>query len=274
MIKTAVFPLVLLLSFGALAQDADKGPEGAAAPASEAEGDSEVDLAPDRDPRSGTPLIYNKLYPMQFRFEGTGFFDYSLANKYIEHLGGHGGLTFHIFDWLAVEGFGGYLVADETNIAKRVRQQRASKDPDQCAQPTCEPELPDLWQTTWFAGGDVQWSPLYGKLSLVSELDFNFQLYGLLGGGVEGITKKLNDGSFTSPEVRPSVNYGIGLRLIPWKWIALRLELRNYNGANPAVEEIDDNCAEGYTLQVGTEQQCFTDFSSTTLVQFGISFLI
>ena len=35
----------------------------------------------DRAPREGTPLISNKLYPMQFRFELTGIFDYGRQRR-------------------------------------------------------------------------------------------------------------------------------------------------------------------------------------------------
>src|SRR5688572_25513942 len=80
----------------------------------------------ERAPRLGTPLIANKLYPMQFRFEITGFFDYSFNDKYVQHTGGSGGLTFHILDSLALEGFGGYLVGDETGIVGNVRNDGSS----------------------------------------------------------------------------------------------------------------------------------------------------
>lgn len=282
--------LSLLAAAPAFAQEGEAAP----GPAGEQGELPNVDLvrAPDRTPREGTPLIASKLYPMQFRTELTGFFDFSYANKYVDHLGGHGALTFHIFDWLAVEGFGGYLVGDETNIAKTVRQRgrsvgRLRSDPSACATTQlanggtvqCEPELPDLWQTTWFAGADVQWAPIYGKLSVVSEYDLNFQLYGLLGGGVEGIRKRLNTTEYdTGPGYRLSANFGFGLRLIPWRWVALRLELRNFTGLNPPVPEMSpqgtDVCEQGYTLRVGARTDCLTDFSNVSLVQLGVSFVL
>lgn len=248
--------------------------------------DEELQLVrpPNRTPRAGTPLISSKLYPMQFRLEFTGMFDMTYGNKYVQHYGGHGAIGFHIFDWLQIEGYAGYLAGDETNIADKVRQAGKSHsqlldEPSLCATPTCEPELPDLWQTTWFTGANVQWSPIYGKLSAVSELDLSFQLYGMLGGGVEGIQKRLNNDAFDSgPGFRPVVNYGVGLRIIPWKWVALRAELKNYTGMNPGVPEKNsqgvDACQEGYTLQVGQRTECMTDFSNNAMLQLGLSFLL
>lgn len=254
------------------------------APAEVSEAESQLVRPENRAPREGTPLISNKLYPMQFRLEFTGMFDMTYGNKYTQHYGGHGAFTFHVFDWLAVEAYAGYLAGDETNIAARVREVGKHAilledgSADQCATPLCEPELPDLWQTTWIAGANVQWAPIYGKLSVVSELDLSFQLFGLLGGGVEGIRKRLNDDSYdtTTAAFRPVVTYGIGLRLIPWKWIALRAELRNHTGINPNVPEFGsgaDVCKEGYTMQVSGQTECLTDFSNNAMLQLGMSFL-
>lgn len=279
-----------------LDEDVDSAPSETAEaldePASAAEEVPDINLvrALDRAPRAGTPLISNMLYPMQNRWELTAAFDFSYADKYVDHLGGHGALTYHILDWLAVEGFGGYLVGDETNIASKVRQAGKSANrlvnSQPCATDSCEPELPDLWQTTWFAGAALQWAPIYGKLSLVSEYDINFQLYTTLGGGVEGVRKKLNgdlngDGLandyLTDPAIRWNANYGVGLRFIPVQWFALRLELRNYTGMNPDVPELDarggDEC-NGYTLPVAGRTDCYTDFSNNAMVQLGLSFVL
>jgi outer membrane beta-barrel protein len=244
----------------------------------------------ERTPRLGTPLIANKLYPMQYRLEITGLFDYSFNDKYVQHIGGSGALAFHLFDWLALEGFGGYLYGDETGIVRNVRNDGSSfkrnRDGQTCANPTCEPQLPDMWSTTWFAGADVQWAPIYGKISAVSEYDLNFQLYALIGGGAEGISRQLTgdaNGDGVTPDfqdggVRFTANYGLGVRLMPWKFVALRAEIRNYNGLNPNVEEHEsrdeDACTTGYTLVVGTERQCFPDISNNTMLQVGISLIL
>lgn len=280
--------LALVVAAPAAAQDEEEAPAAATDDGS----NLELVRAPDRTPRDGTPLIANKLYPMQFRFEGSALFDMSYGNKYVENYGGHLSLNFHIFDWLAIEGFAGYMYSEETNIADKVRQagksaSQLADDPSLCATPTCEPELPDLWKTTWFAGAHAQWAPIYGKLSFVSELDLSFQLYGLLGGGVEGTTKRLNNGGyeqsadgggFVGTGIRPVLSYGAGIRVIPWRWFAIRAEVRNSHGLNPGVPEANnqgqDVCADGYTLQVGQRTDCILDFSTLSTIQLGVSFLL
>lgn len=273
------FTLTLAVAAPAFAQDDDEDAGKKKETSASAEDFTRVE---ERAPRLGTPLIANKLYPMALRFEITGFFDYSFNDKYVQHTGGSGGLTFHILDSLALEGFGGYLVGDETGIVGNVRNDGSSakkaRENQPCANDLCEPQLPDMWQTTWFAGADLQWAPIYGKISAVSEYDLNFQLYGLAGGGAEGITRLLNNLAYDTPQVRFSANYGLGVRLIPWKYVALRAEIRNYNGLNPNVEEHEDRdeseCNTGYTLVVGAERQCYPDISNNTMLQVGLSLIL
>jgi outer membrane beta-barrel protein len=227
------------------------------------------------------PLVENKLHPMQYRLELTAFFDRTLHDKYIEHTGASGAATFHFRDYFALEAFGGYLIGDETGIVGKVRLDgdaaARARDFEACANNSCEPALPDMWQTTWFLGGDAQWTPIYGKFSILSESDISFQAYGILGGGAEGITRLTNDLSYDAEQVRFSANYGLGLRLMPWKHVAIRAEIRNYNGFNPNVEEhdpeVEARCPNGYTLNVGGEEQCHVDISENTMRQVGVSFV-
>ena len=251
-------------------------------------------IVPDRAPRPGQQLIDNKLHPTAGRFELSAFYDTSLNDKYVKHQGGHGSLLYHLSDWLALEVFGGTMIGKESQILSKVRtsgNSYAQTSKGQCGwNPVggCEPELPDLYQTTWFAGGALQWAPIYGKLSAVSEYDLSFQIYSILGGGIEGIKKELSTpGAVSSDYARPdgvqdptsllSMNYGLGFRFIPFKHVAIRLELRNYLRQNPPVWEYGvgdgDKCAEGYILNNGEEDICQVDWSNIGVFQSGLSVL-
>lgn len=213
--------------------------------------------ARDREPPAGTPLIANKKYPMAFRFELTGSFDFSYGERFVRQTGGHVAAGMHIFDWLQVEAFGGYMglcavntpaglfhpAGCELGITRAVR--RDGRSVNELGE---QPKLSDLWQTGGFGGVTVQWAPIYGKLSMVSEYDLSFQLYGFGGLGIDQIWKvetQIAGGAFqydlVSPDipVAPSAHFGAGLRLIPWKYIAIRAELRNYVRVNPAVDQTD-----------------------------------
>jgi outer membrane beta-barrel protein len=287
-----VLPSVVatLAALPAAADDAQK--DEAPPPASDVAGATGADdnaafqRIEEREPRPGTPLIANKLYPMRGRFELGLFFDKSYADKYVDHIGGHASATYHVLDWLAFEAFGGYLVGDETGIVDNVRRDdsgggKSANNTPVCfggGSGPCEPQLPGLYQTTWFAGAEAQWAPIYGKLSAVSEYDVNFQFYTKLGGGAQGIRRFLSAGDYGDVGVRPSGHYGVGLRVIPWKYTTLRAELTNYVGLNPNVEEHAESdeasCPDGFVLPDGNRDVCHPDIFQSSFFQIGLSFVL
>jgi len=254
------------------AKQADKKP----APAPEPIDDSGLVRATDREARAGTPLIANKLHPMGLTLEISPVFDYAYSEKWISHIGGHLSLGFHIFEWLGVEGFVGGFYPRELAITQTVRDQGHSFA--SCTGGTdCDPKLTDLWQSFAFAGAVVEWAPLYGKLSIVSELDLTFQLYFVGGAAIEATAKPVTQvGTLVNTEYdffpgvlsgqqyiynpRISAAYGAGLRIIPWRFVAFRLELRNLTGLNPPV--------------VGYEAEQPFDVSNLPLISIGLSILI
>jgi|GEM_PF-873802 len=247
----------------------------------------ELVRTPDRPMPADTPLIDNKKFPMAGRLELSGTIDLSYGDRYIKQWGGRASAGFHIFDWLAVEGYVGYIGACglntrtnpstggteivppwescELNITQFARNEgRSANDgSDQLY-------LSDLWQTNGLGGVTVMWSPIYGKLSAVSELELNFQLYALGGAGIDGIWKVKTDRTATSigktmewapTFVVPSGHFGAGLRFIPWKYLALRAELRNYVKVTP-----------GPVAAPGEAEEQF-DIGFTSMVTLGASFL-
>lgn len=221
-------------------------------------------IIPDRPVPEGTPLVANKLFPMANRVELSGFYNLSLADKYFSHQGGHISAGYHFFDWLSAEVVGGFLLPRESSLLQAVRQESDAP----------VPPMPDLFQTNWYAGADVQWAPLYGKLSLASEYDLSFQFYGMAGAGVEGTERRNGAQEAVDTNLRVVGSYGIGLRLIPHQNVAIRLELKQSIGANPDVPE-DDNeaCSDGYKLTLGDAPECFKDYSDLSLFQAGVSFI-
>jgi outer membrane beta-barrel protein len=277
----AIVASLVVVSTAASAQDEGEGETEGEKPAEDAAVEPEVDAsglvrATDREPRPGTPLIANKLFPMGLTLEITPTFDYAYSEKWISHIGGHLSLGFHIFEWLGVEAFAGGFYPRELAITTTVRDKGYSAT--SCTGATdCDPKLTDLWQSFAFGGAVVEWAPLYGKLSIVSEFDLSFQLYFVGGAAVEATAKPVtvvgatvNNNNDFYPGVisgkqfnynpRISAAYGAGLRLIPWKWVAFRLELRNLTGLNPPVPGYED-------------EQPF-DISNLPLLTFGISLLI
>jgi outer membrane beta-barrel protein len=251
----------------ALAQDDDDG-EVSTRPETVVPADGGFDAvrAIERDPRTGTPLIANKLFPMQFRGEVSAMFDYSLSDRYLQHYGGHLSLGFHIFDWLAIEGFAGGFYPQELQITQAVRIQGFNPAAGR------PPALSGLWQTFAFGGINAQWAPIYGKLSMVSEFDLSFQFYFIGGIAIEGTAKPIPSGDLNEDfdfytglasgtqfdyAARVSAVTGAGIRLIPWEYVAFRVEVRNFTGVNPPV----------------SEEYSAIDISNLPTLQLGVSFL-
>lgn len=175
------------------------------------------------------PVLTHRTRPLDFRFEGSLLFTPTVAEKYITHIGGMGAFTFHINDMFNVELMGGYLRMAEVDIIGGGSGVRASAG-------AAEPNLPDLTGMSWLLSANAAFSPIYGKLNLFSEVDFNSQFYLTGGAGVTGSVRKVRDPGSTDPTVTRTAdagakfmfNFGLGFRVFLVKWIALRAEFRDF----------------------------------------------
>ena len=80
-------------------------------------------------------------------------------------------------------------------------------------------------QITLLGGVDVQWAPIYGKISLLAESFLHFDMYGVVGataGAVRGRGPAC--GATSSPL---GGNVGVGFRFFVNRWMTVRTELRD-----------------------------------------------
>ncbi|MGE6762553.1 outer membrane beta-barrel domain-containing protein [Corallococcus interemptor] len=88
-------------------------------------------------------------------------------------------------------------------------------------------------QMTLMGGVDVQWAPIYGKLSLLAEKFVHFDMYGVVGASVvqyKGPATSELDGSTIAGSqsyLTAGGNIGVGLRFFFNRWMTLRTELRD-----------------------------------------------
>jgi outer membrane beta-barrel protein len=179
--------------------------------------------------------------------ELTLFFTPSVVEKYIQSTGGAGALTFHFNDIIAIEGMGGYVANKEVDIIGGPAGVRALSSTG------AEPNLPDLVGMSWFALANIELSPIYGKINLLSELDFNMQFYVIGGAGAVGATKHFrvpNDPDQThtllaDEGVKFAGDFGLGMRLFILRWLAIRAEFRDvlytdsYDFAGNGTKDVD-----------------------------------
>src|SRR5690242_3415458 len=67
-------------------------------------------------------VITNKFNATRNRFELSLFpYDTTFRNLYVQHTWAmHAGVGYHVFDWLAVEGFGGYVFKNGDTVTTTI----------------------------------------------------------------------------------------------------------------------------------------------------------
>ncbi|HSP80958.1 MAG TPA: outer membrane beta-barrel domain-containing protein [Myxococcaceae bacterium] len=90
-------------------------------------------------------------------------------------------------------------------------------------------------QLTLLGGLDVQWAPIYGKVSLLAESFLHFDLYGI--GGVSAVQYRgPAEGGGLAPALTVGGNVGVGTRIFLNRWMTLRAEFRDLIYVERAVQ--------------------------------------
>ncbi len=200
---------------------------------------------------AGTPLIHDTAFPTRGRAEVSLLYTSSLIDKYTTHQGLQLQLEYNFTDSLGVLFAAGFMhgvltniVTDERGIiGNKVTKCITSPGPDNCD--NINPQVPDYRQITGVLDAAVMWSPLYGKINVVSEIDVNMQVYLLLGGGVNGtrLIKAQIKGVPVEPKdytlsgnglgdkgflkhPKPHAMGGIGLQVFVSRYVAMRVDVR------------------------------------------------
>jgi|GEM_PF-922258 len=221
---------VVLLATSAFAQDDGASEGGSAGDASapvDEDAAKEAKTAKDDEAETkstGLSLqeriraVSNPVFATDGRFEGTLYHGFSINDAFRERLQLGARFNYHLFEWLSLEGGGTVNYFSVPLPTIRMDDGNA-------------PDIPD--DTPYIATFDVgaTVSPIYGKVSLMSEWVLHFDAY--LVGGVGGIIL-LNDDIFA-----PAATFGVGTHLVALEWLTVRAELRNYMypddiNANPA----------------------------------------
>jgi len=208
---TALFAAALLCAGPALAQDDDippppdepgtttTTPEPAETPPPPS--DEETPPPPDDDaerPKTTTPkpqpkpaekpaqpkasssdetvyVVQRKPVVAKYAFEVAPQFLQSVNDRFNMHTGGAISGLFHFRENFAVQLTVGGLWGRDSDLTKEIRDKESLK-----------PELVQLAEHTWLATADLQWSPIYGKVSIMDLVLGQFSTYVSVGGGLMG----------------------------------------------------------------------------------------
>ena len=122
-----------------------------------------------------------------------------------------------------------------------------------------------FYELTWLATADLQWSPIYGKLSSYDRVLGEFNLYLSVGGGFTGLRledKRNSPGDYLIEGASQiTATYGGGLRFYFTDWFGVRFEIRDYVQALAVYQE-----------QTQTDESSY-DVANTVLSQLGLSLI-
>ena len=297
--KRPFIPLaVLAFSLPAVAQTGEE-PAAPAAPSQEAasgqdkgnevpkEGEAAAEESADAavPPRVTEETIYvvqGKPYLVQGHFEVTPQIAQTVNDQFTSHTGLMLSGIYHLKENVALEVVGGVFAWWDNIETGATTPRLGGRDTDLTIElrekENLAPERVKLYQFPWLLASDLQWSPLYGKVSLQDIVLGQFNLYLSVGAGVVGLqletlTPSVPQKTFVplkgpfdgAPAMALTTSFGGGLRFYFTDWLGIRLEVRDYvtplgvtvSGANA----VDDADAPTF------------DVTNTVLGQVGVSFV-
>ncbi len=225
------------------------------------------------------PLILDTAYPTRGRAEMALMFSSSTIDKYNSHIGAMAEVDYQLLDTLGlVLDFGWMhgsltpIVTDAEGIIGNKVKTCQSNGGSVC---NLQPDVPDFRQITGLVSAGAMWSPLYGKINVVSELDVNLQIYVLAALGANGTREvnvepdlgtrtgyrlhngNLGDGGLFG-DLKIHGNVGLGVKVFMANWMELRAEVRDIFfwdqfdfTPNNASTEKDSYRSDHYFAQVG-----------------------
>lgn len=281
------------------ADDADEGdePEGADARPSGASKATAKEQAKEKKKKSKTGLgqdetvyvVQRKPVSVKYAFEFSPQFFQSVNDRFTIHTGGAISGLFHFRENFALQMTVGGLFGRDAAITREIREKESLK-----------PELVQLIDHTWLATADLQWSPLYGKVSILNLVLGHFSLFFSIGGGLMGnrLRNQFKPDIFSGGTALPwdseaydplfenpgntndalpfppdqlrflgvpqiAATIGGGVRFYLNKYVGFRFELRDYVQANRV----------NHRILIRPDTTSTVDISNTYMVQLGVSFL-
>lgn len=190
---------------------------------------SEVDKDAAGPLRDRIRPVSGHLFLMDGRFEVSPLVGVSVRDAFFTKVLLGAAFTYHFSDAFAASARGGYTASLISGSAQICNPPNADNGrPAGCRPPTFDELTKKADGTTankayglmtFLATVDLQWSPLYGKISLFAEKVLNFNVYGLVGPAVVMYGP--------SQTVTVGGNLGIGFRFFINQWLTVRLELRD-----------------------------------------------
>jgi outer membrane beta-barrel protein len=186
-------------------------------------------------------VVRNRKYTTWQKFEVTPTVGFSLTSRLTSNMNFQLGLAYNFSEIFALELRPGFNLGSLTEVGEDARDRIFSKGAVGEIESTVD-DFPDMWTMEWQALLMPRWTPIYGKLNLVTELPIHFQAYLTAGGGAVGLAREsiayCQTGGANPPECGDGYHDetkttwlaagGGGMRFFVSDMVLLRLELLDF----------------------------------------------
>ncbi|NTX04195.1 outer membrane beta-barrel domain-containing protein [Myxococcus sp. CA051A] len=186
--------------------------------------------------------VQRKVYRKQGRFELTPLISVSVNDPFYSKVGVSLRGAYYLADTLAISARGSLMQvvpSDDVRTAKRAFYSKIYNS------------VPE-----WSAMGDVEWSPLYGKVAFLNSI-LHFDGYLLAGAGVV----KTETSSLPGRGLNPAADLGLGMRFVAQDFIAVNVALINTSYVDQPLGSAKGAIQNVMTLNAGIS--LFLPFRST-----------
>jgi outer membrane beta-barrel protein len=220
--------------------EAKPAPAGESKPAGDAAAPTGDEAAKDKQDvevrQDRIKSIQRKPVLKAMRWELTPTFTFSLNDAFYQKMGGGLGLTFHPADALGLELAGTYVGTIQTDMVGFFQQANQA--------------LPKVSKLLYYITGSVAWSPLYGKLSFVTDDIVYLDMYLLAGFGM----------AYSETGAKLAGNVGLGLRYFINSWLVLKIEVRDLIYTE--------------TFRLDVQRTEYSDIQNHVMFDVGLSFFL
>lgn len=200
--------------------------------------------------------VRNRLYRTGSRFELAPSVGFAFASQLTKHVNLALGVAYNMTDAWAAELRASYALSGHTATADQVGQNFLQLDPARRLRIT--DDLSGLWEMKGSALLGIRWAPVYGKLSLFSELPVHFQGYLWAGGGAARLHRESvvycrqvssrDTGAcadwLKEDATRPMASAAAGFRFFTSQSGSVKLELRDHIFRDSFLTSVDRVLAE------------------------------
>lgn len=223
--------------------------------------------------------VQGKRFLMQGRFELTPQFAQSVSDQFTSHTGVLVSGLYHLKENVAIEATAGaFFWWDQPGVSN---PRLGGRDTDLTVElrqkESLAPERVKLYQFPYLFAGNLQWSPLYGKVNIQDWVLGQFNLYLSVGAGVAGLQLEALQGSGGANKefvelptpIALTTSFGGGLRFYFTDWLGVRVEVRDYVMPLSVFASGDNAVPDANAGGTGPS----FDVTNLVLAQLGVSFV-